>query len=136
MAATMRPAAAEVDPVAVEEPSIEQTEQFGDERDNIASGDQVLLIVENDPSFAKILVEMAHDNQFKAIVTSRGASAIALARDLNPHAITLDINLPDIDGWRVLDRLKDELATRHIPSTSSPPTRNASAACAWARSAC
>ena len=51
----------------------------------------------------------------KAVVTSRGASAIALANELSPAAITLDINLPDIDGWRVLDRLKDDLATRHIP---------------------
>jgi CheY-like chemotaxis protein len=58
---------------------------------------------------------MAHEFHMKAIVTSRGASAISLAHDLSPHAITLDINLPDIDGWRVLDRLKDNLSTRHIP---------------------
>jgi HAMP domain-containing protein/signal transduction histidine kinase/CheY-like chemotaxis protein len=109
------PPQSEVAPVADDEPSVEQTEQFGDERGNISSSDQVLLIVENDPSFAKILVEMAHDHQMKAIVTSRGASAITLARDLSPQAITLDISLPDIDGWRVLDRLKDDLAARHIP---------------------
>ncbi len=90
-------------------------EQFGDDRATSRSGDQVLLIVENDPSFARILVEMAHEIQMKAVVTSRGASAISLAHDLSPHAITLDINLPDIDGWRVLDRLKDDMATRHIP---------------------
>jgi HAMP domain-containing protein/signal transduction histidine kinase/CheY-like chemotaxis protein len=106
---------AEPQPVAHEERPVEQFEQFGDERSDIASGDQVLLIVENDPSFARILVEMAHENQMKAIVTARGASAISLAHDLSPQAITLDINLPDIDGWRVLDRLKDDLATRHIP---------------------
>jgi HAMP domain-containing protein/signal transduction histidine kinase/CheY-like chemotaxis protein len=110
------PAHTEPAPVAAAEVSqIEQIEQFGDERDNIADGDRVLLVVENDLSFAKILVEIAHENQMKAIVTSRGASAISLARDLSPRAITLDINLPDIDGWRVLDRLKDDMATRHIP---------------------
>jgi HAMP domain-containing protein/signal transduction histidine kinase/CheY-like chemotaxis protein len=115
VAAATQAAAAEIAPVASDQPTIEQTEQFGDERNTISGEDQILLIVENDPSFARILVEMAHDHQMKAIVTSRGASAIALARDVNPHAITLDINLPDIDGWRVLDRLKDELSTRHIP---------------------
>jgi len=109
------PAAVEAAPVAVEEPRSEQLEQFGDERSDIGANDQVLVVVENDPSFARILVEMAHENRMKAVVTSRGASAIALAHDLIPHAITLDINLPDIDGWRVLDRLKDDLATRHIP---------------------
>jgi CheY-like chemotaxis protein len=60
-------------------------------------------------------LELAHENQMKAVITARGTSAITLAHDLSPHAITLDINLPDIDGWRVLDRLKDDLATRHIP---------------------
>src|SRR5437588_4783490 len=58
---------------------------------------------------------MAHENSFKALVTSRGAAALAMARELRPDAITLDINLPDIDGWRVLDRLKDDSTTRHIP---------------------
>jgi HAMP domain-containing protein/signal transduction histidine kinase/DNA-binding response OmpR family regulator len=113
--ATLSPSTAESAPVVVDEPRPEQLEQFGDERSDIDSNDQVLLVVENDSSFARILVEMAHENQMKAIVTARGASAISLAHDLSPHAITLDINLPDIDGWRVLDRLKDDLATRHIP---------------------
>jgi len=90
-------------------------EEFDDDRDKLSDGDQTLLIVENDASFARILVELAHDNRLKAVVTARGASAINLARELSPSAITLDINLPDIDGWRVLDRLKDDVATRHIP---------------------
>ncbi len=89
--------------------------QFADDADNIASGDEVLLIVENDLNFAHYLYEMAHENKFKAVVATRGGTAIQLARQLNPVAITLDINLPDIDGWRVLDRLKDDPATRHIP---------------------
>jgi CheY-like chemotaxis protein len=89
--------------------------QFVDDSGNIESGDRVLLVVENDTNFARLLLEMAHENNFKAVVTARGSSALSLARELRPHAITLDINLPDIDGWRVLDRLKDDAATRHIP---------------------
>ncbi|HEX8521656.1 MAG TPA: HAMP domain-containing protein [Tepidisphaeraceae bacterium] len=101
---------------AMEAPQTSSTSnQFADDSDNIASGDQVILIVENDLNFAHYLFEMAHENNFKAVVATRGGSAIQLARQLNPAAITLDINLPDIDGWRVLNRLKDDPATRHIP---------------------
>jgi len=86
-----------------------------DDRGEIQKGDRVLLIVEDDPHYAKILVEMAHDKGFKAVVAPRGSAALALARELKPDAITLDVHLPDFDGWRVLDRLKVDLATRHIP---------------------
>jgi len=58
---------------------------------------------------------MAHEKGFKAVVAPRGSSALAMARELKPDAITLDVHLPDFDGWRVLDRLKVDLATRHIP---------------------
>src|SRR5204863_910344 len=68
-----------------------------------------------DINFARYLLDLARENGFKAIVATRGAAALKLAREIGPAAITLDINLPDIDGWRVLDRLKDDLATRHIP---------------------
>ncbi|HVR73832.1 MAG TPA: response regulator, partial [Planctomycetota bacterium] len=88
---------------------------LGDDADVIESGDRVLLIVENDPGFAMFLVDMAHEYGFKAVVTARGAAALSLARGLKPDAMTLDINLPDIDGWMVLDRLKDDTETRHIP---------------------
>src|SRR4029079_5270437 len=56
----------------------------------------------------------AHENGFKAVVASRGSAAITMARELKPTAITPDINLADIDGWRVLDRLKEDMSTRHI----------------------
>jgi CheY-like chemotaxis protein len=98
---------------APQEPT--QTASFADDSANINPGDKVLLIVENDMNFAHFLFEMAQEKSFKAVVAGRGAQAIALARQLSPAAITLDINLPDIDGWRVLDRLKDDPATRHIP---------------------
>ncbi|MDP9172346.1 MAG: HAMP domain-containing protein [Planctomycetota bacterium] len=86
-----------------------------DDSTNILPGDRVLLIVENDASFARYLLETARESGFKAVVASRGSAALTLAHEVKPHAITLDINLPDIDGWRVLDRLKDDVATRHIP---------------------
>jgi HAMP domain-containing protein/signal transduction histidine kinase/CheY-like chemotaxis protein len=88
---------------------------FEDDRGHINPGDQFLLIIEDDPNYARVLLEMAHEKGFKGIVAQRGAAALALARDLKPTAVTLDLHLPDLDGWRVLDRLKVDLATRHIP---------------------
>jgi CheY-like chemotaxis protein len=67
--------------------------------------------------FAHLLLDAAREKGFKGIVTSSGASALALANDHSPAAITLDIYLPDVDGWRVLDRLKHDEQTRHIPVT-------------------
>ena len=86
-----------------------------DDRNLIQPGDSVLLIVEDDITFARILVDLAHDHQLKALVALRGASAITLAREFKPGAITLDINLPDMAGWTILDRLKHDPAIRHIP---------------------
>jgi HAMP domain-containing protein/CheY-like chemotaxis protein/signal transduction histidine kinase len=86
-----------------------------DDRDTIASGEPSILIVEGDQTFAAILVRMAREKQFKAIVTSNGDSALALARDYLPTAIFLDVDLPGVDGFTVLDRLKRDTNTRHIP---------------------
>ncbi|HET7712101.1 MAG TPA: response regulator, partial [Thermoanaerobaculia bacterium] len=66
-------------------------------------------------NFARILLEMAHDKGFRGIVATRGETALALAKRYRPDAITLDIQLPDMEGWTVLDRLKHEKVTRHIP---------------------
>jgi signal transduction histidine kinase/CheY-like chemotaxis protein len=86
-----------------------------DDRNLIQPGDSVLLIVEDDITFARILVDLAHDHDLKALVALRGSSAISLAREFKPGAITLDITLPDVAGWTILDRLKHDSATRHIP---------------------
>jgi CheY-like chemotaxis protein/HAMP domain-containing protein/GAF domain-containing protein len=86
-----------------------------DDRAAIEDGDRVVLIVENDLSFARILLDMARDKGFKAIVAVDGESGLALANEYHPDAITLDIDLPGIDGWTVLDRLKHRSSTRHIP---------------------
>src|SRR4029077_8644822 len=86
-----------------------------DDRNMIQENDAVLLIVEDDITFARILVDLAHDHGLKAVVTLRGSSAISLAREFRPGAITLDIGLPDMAGWTILDRLKHDPNTRHIP---------------------
>ncbi|WP_396930672.1 response regulator [Mycolicibacterium sp.] len=75
----------------------------------------VLLVVEDDPTFAGLLVELATEAGFDAVVTASGRMALALAKERQPAAITLDIGLPDMAGWVVLDVLKHDLATRHIP---------------------
>jgi signal transduction histidine kinase/DNA-binding response OmpR family regulator len=89
--------------------------EVGDDRQAVQPGDRTLLIVENDLAFAKLILEAARQKGFKGLVTSLGAAALALARDFTPDAVTLDLRLPDIDGRRVLERLKNDVATRHIP---------------------
>jgi HAMP domain-containing protein/signal transduction histidine kinase/CheY-like chemotaxis protein len=89
--------------------------EIGDDRDLIQPGDRVLLIVENDTGFARFLLDTAREKGFRGLVTSLGAAALTLTTEYKPDAISLDIFLPDIDGWRVLDRLKSDVATRHIP---------------------
>jgi HAMP domain-containing protein/signal transduction histidine kinase/DNA-binding response OmpR family regulator len=89
--------------------------ELGDDRDSIAPGDRILLVVENDSAFARLVMEVAHEVGFKVLVAGFGATALALARQYQPAAITLDISLPDIEGWRVLERLKKDVETRHVP---------------------
>ena len=89
--------------------------EFDDDRNLIHAGDPILLIVEDDVTFARILADLAHDRGIKALVALRGSTALTLAREFKPHAITLDITLPDMAGWTILDRLKHDPATRHIP---------------------
>jgi CheY-like chemotaxis protein len=86
-----------------------------DDRGAIEDGDRVVLIIENDVSFASVLLDMAREKGFKALVALDGESGLELATDYSPDAITLDIDLPGIDGWTVLDRLKHRSSTRHIP---------------------
>jgi CheY-like chemotaxis protein len=75
----------------------------------------ILLIVENDLAFARLLLESARGKGFKGLVTTLASGALALTRDFEPDAVTLDLYLPDMNGWRVLNRLKNHLSTRHIP---------------------
>ncbi|MEO8421376.1 MAG: HAMP domain-containing protein [Hyphomicrobium sp.] len=90
-------------------------ETIADDRDNLEPGESVLLIVEDDPHYARILLDLAHDNGFKGLIAQRGAEALALATEFNPNAVSLDVFLPDMLGWSVLSQLKQNPLTRHIP---------------------
>ena len=92
-----------------------EPDEIPDDRENIEQGDRVLLVIEDDPNFAKILLDMAHDKAFKVIAANRGETGLTYARRYKPDAITLDIQLPGIHGLAVLDRLKHDPTTRHIP---------------------
>jgi CheY-like chemotaxis protein len=102
-------------PAAGSDPELVEDLVLDDDRILIQPGDSVLLIVEDDRTFARILVDLAHERGLKALVALRGSSALSLAREFQPGAITLDIALPDMAGWTILDRLKHDPATRHIP---------------------
>ncbi|MDK6075914.1 HAMP domain-containing protein [Massilia varians] len=99
----------------VEAGSLVEYSSVLDDRGLVTPGDPSVLIVEDDERFAKVLLDFAREKNFKGIVTQRGDSALSLARDYLPSAILLDIDLPDIDGFTVLDRLKRDPNTRHIP---------------------
>jgi CheY-like chemotaxis protein/HAMP domain-containing protein/putative methionine-R-sulfoxide reductase with GAF domain len=92
-------------------------EVVADDRADVVpgAGDNVLLIVDDDPHYARVLLGLARDKGFKGIVANRGQAAIALAREYRPTAITLDLFLPDTLGWSVLSNLKLDPNTRHIP---------------------
>ena len=86
-----------------------------DDRDSLKPGDLTLLIIEDDVSFAHILLDMARQQDFKGLVATRGNIGLEMAQQFKPTAIMLDVRLPILDGWMVLDRLKHRADTRHIP---------------------
>ena len=90
-------------------------DQFPDDRHELQPGDRTLLIVEDDPNYAGIMVDAAHAAGLKAVVTARGAEALDLALQYKPVAMSLDVFLPDMLGWNVLSQFKRTLETRHIP---------------------
>ncbi|MBV9428373.1 MAG: response regulator, partial [Bradyrhizobiaceae bacterium] len=90
-------------------------EAIPDDRLEIEPGDNTLLIVEDDPHYARVIVDLARDRGFKVLVAMRGADALELARQYQPTAVSLDVFLPDMLGWTVLSQLKQNPATRHIP---------------------
>ncbi|KQV49549.1 two-component system sensor histidine kinase/response regulator [Pelomonas sp. Root1217] len=95
-------------------PLVRET-QVPDDRENIEEGDSVLLIIEDDPHFARIVLGLARDRGFKGLVALKGSLGLELARRFKPTAVSLDIFLPDMLGWTVLNQLKLDPLTRHIP---------------------
>jgi len=96
-------------------PADEEDDEVADDRHALEEGDRVLLLISGDPSFALTGTQLGHERGFKVLVGTRGDSGLGLARDMHPDAIVLDTNLAGIDGISVLDALKREPATRHIP---------------------
>jgi CheY-like chemotaxis protein len=86
-----------------------------DDRQRIQPGDRVLLVIENDHAFARILMDLGREHDFRVLAAVRGDIGLQMARQHRPDAITLDLDLPGLDGWNVLDRLKHDASTRHIP---------------------
>jgi CheY-like chemotaxis protein/signal transduction histidine kinase len=90
-------------------------EPLPDDRLNLEPGDTILLIVEDDPHYARVLIDLARDKGFKVLIASHGAEALELAKQYQPAAVSLDVFLPDMLGWTVLSQLKHNPLTRHIP---------------------
>jgi HAMP domain-containing protein/signal transduction histidine kinase/DNA-binding response OmpR family regulator len=90
-------------------------EQVPDDRENLQQDDPILLIIEDDPHYARVLCDLARDKGFKVLVAARGSDALSLVREFHPSAVSLDVFLPDMLGWTVLNHLKQDPATRHIP---------------------
>jgi HAMP domain-containing protein/signal transduction histidine kinase/CheY-like chemotaxis protein len=103
------PISVESEEGAIPEPAIQ------DDRHSIQPDDDVLLIVEDDVRFGRVMLDLAHESGFKGIAAVTGEEALRLAYKFQPQAITLDLNLPGLHGWTVLDRLKHDPRTRHIP---------------------
>ncbi len=112
-----RPETVEEDPRASDVPSEVPcaTPTVEDDRDDITPGDRCLLIVEDDAGFASALLALARDRGFKGLVAESGRAGLELAQRHVPSAVLLDIGLPDIDGMSVMEHLKEDLETRHIP---------------------
>jgi CheY-like chemotaxis protein/two-component sensor histidine kinase len=90
-------------------------ERIEDDRAELAPGDEVLLIVEDDPHYARLVCDLSRDKGFKVLHAATGSEALALAKEYRPTAISLDVFLPDMLGWTVLNHLKQDPTTRHIP---------------------
>ncbi len=101
--------------ISISNPKLLQFAEMDDDRNNLVSGDTLLLIIEEDAEFAAILLQLARSRGFKAIVAFQGDQGLALAHAYKPDAILLDLHLPVLDGWSIISRLKSRPELRHIP---------------------
>src|SRR5678815_3890053 len=93
----------------------EMINETGDDRSHLSANDKVILIVEDDLRFAKILIDKSHEDNLKAVVATNYLEVFDFINRFSPIAITLDVKLPDTSGWKVLDLLRNDLNYRHIP---------------------
>lgn len=111
-----------VDPVQQQEPAkpapetpVHVASYIRDDREQLAADSRTILVVEDDETFARILYDLAHEMDFRCLIASTAEDALAIARQYLPNAVILDVGLPDNSGLLVLDRLKQDTRTRHIP---------------------
>lgn len=98
------------------EHTLKQKEEFiKDDRTDIREDDKLVLIIEDDRIFSKVLREVAREKGYKVLIAQDGYSGIRLANEYEPNAILLDIDLPDINGWKVIQKLKKDQASKSIP---------------------
>jgi signal transduction histidine kinase/DNA-binding response OmpR family regulator len=102
-------------PAPLSEPKMLPSVAIKDDRTNIGETDQVMLIVEDDTRFANILAGIIRERGFKCLIASTGEDGLKLAKTHKPNGIILDIQLPSMDGWAVLNTLKQDVSLRHIP---------------------
>jgi signal transduction histidine kinase/DNA-binding response OmpR family regulator len=95
--------------------STQEIPAMTDDRENWQANDKSLLIIEDDRKFSNILLELAREKGFKCLIAEDGQTGLQFAEQYKPHAIILDVGLPQIDGWTVMERLKDNPEIRHIP---------------------
>jgi len=110
-----------------ERPNVDQSQSpLSDDHGSIGAQDRVILLIEDDLRFSKILIEHVRQRGFKCLHATSGESGVELARVFRPHGVILDIELPGMDGWAVLAELKQDLSLRHIPVhiVSAEPASN------------
>jgi signal transduction histidine kinase/DNA-binding response OmpR family regulator/methyl-accepting chemotaxis protein len=100
---------------ALSSPASEAKPSLADDRNNLLATDKSLLIIEDDRKFLSLMIDLAHDKQFKCLVAEDGQTGLQMAEQYQPNAIILDVGLPNLDGWTVMEILKDNPDTRHIP---------------------
>jgi signal transduction histidine kinase/DNA-binding response OmpR family regulator/CHASE3 domain sensor protein len=114
--------APETDRVAPPRRSVE------DDRDQLTGGKRVLLVIEDDESFARILKDLSHEMEFECLIAGNAVEALSMAKEFLPNAVVLDLGLPDHSGLWVLDQLKRDIRTRHVPVHVISATDNAETA--------
>ncbi len=86
-----------------------------DDREKLTGNQRMILVVEDDEAFARIMYDLAHENGFRCLIATTAEEGLAVATQYRPSAVVLDVGLPDQSGLSVLDRLKHDSRTRHIP---------------------
>ena len=109
------PVTTKIMPVAPLQNIIEPQEQQIDDRNNVFDNDRVILIIEDDPNFARLLLDFVRQRNYKGIIATSGNVGLSLARHYRPAAILLDMRLPVMDGTDVLKHIKNDPNLRHIP---------------------